>query len=167
MPRVEASVVIPLPGDVAFAVSQTQGEVRYRWDNFVRSQTLMHGAQQPAPGVQTRTRSKHGFSMISEYISFRPPKQVGMKMVQGPWFFEKFAAGWSFRQLEDDRTEATWRYTFSIRPSWLRPAADPIGIRLLQRDIERRIAGYARGCADPVVLAAATASPIDQANNDD
>jgi hypothetical protein len=30
-----------------------------------------------------------------------------------------------------------------------------LGVRLIRHDIDRRIAGFARGCADPVVLAAA------------
>ncbi|MEJ7844166.1 MAG: SRPBCC family protein [Acidimicrobiales bacterium] len=154
MPRVEASVVVEVPVEVAFAVSQTQGEVRYRWDPFVRHQELLDGATVPARGVRTRTRSRHGLGMVSEYVSFRPPTQVGMKMVSGPWFFRTFSGGWSFAALDDGRTEATWRYTFSCRPAFLRPVAEAIGRRVLGRDIERRIAGYARGCADEVVLAA-------------
>lgn len=78
-----------------------------------------------------------------------------MKMVSGPRFFEKFASGWSFREVEEG-TQATWRYTFSIRPAVLAPVADRIGVYLLQRDIDRRMAGFARGCVDPVVVKAAT-----------
>jgi hypothetical protein len=37
----------------------------------------------------------------------------------------------------------------------LRPIADRIGMWVLGRDIRRRIAGYAEGCSDPVVVAAA------------
>lgn len=154
MARVEARIVVPVGVDVAFAVSQTQGEIRYRWDPFVRSQQLLDDATEPGKGVRTRTRSRHGLAMVSEYTSFRPPNQVGMRMVDGPWFFETFGGGWSFRAIDDDRTEATWRYVFTIRPRWLSPLAEPIGLRLLQRDINRRIAGYARGCEDPVVIAA-------------
>ena len=36
-----------------------------------------------------------------------------------------------------------------------RGVAERIGVVVLQRDIDRRIRGYARGCSDPVVLAAA------------
>ena len=140
MPRIESSLVVPVSLEMAFAVSQTQGEVRYRWDPFVATQRLLHGAEQPAKGVQTETRSKHRLTMVSEYTSFRPPTQVGMKMVTGPPFFASFGGGWSFREAEhhtDDApaTEATWRYTFSVRPSWLAPIADPIGIRVLTGDI--------------------------------
>lgn len=155
--RVEASVVVGLPVELAFAVSQTQGEIRYRWDPFVRSQHLLD-ADRPARGVRTVTRSRHGLRMVSEYTAFNPPSQVGMKMVEGPWFFRTFGGGWSFRALVDDRTQATWRYTFSVRPAWMAPVAERIGLWLLQRDIERRIAGYARGCRDEVVLAAARTS---------
>ncbi len=153
MPRVESSVRVALGPETAFAVSQTMGEVRYRWDPFVRSQQLLDGAQAPAKGVRTETRSRHRLRMVSEYVSFRPPQQVGMKMVEGPWFFESFAGGWTF-QPDGDGTKATWRYTFTVRPRWLAPVADRIGVALLQRDIDRRIAGYARACEDPVVIAA-------------
>ncbi|MEM7096271.1 MAG: SRPBCC family protein [Actinomycetota bacterium] len=157
MARVESSVIVEVPVDVAFAVSQTQGEARYRWDPFVRSQRLVD-ADRPAKGVRTVTRSRHGLRMVSEYTAFNPPGQVGMKMVGGPWFFKTFGGGWSFRPIDDERTEATWRYTFSIRPKWLAPIAERIGLRVLQRDIDKRIAGYARGCSDPIVVQAARAA---------
>lgn len=154
MARVEASVEVDLPVEVAFAVSQTTGEIRYRWDPFVRSQQLV-GTDRPAKGVRTITRSRHGLRMESEYTAFNPPGQVGMRMLDGPWFFKTFAGGWSFRAIDEDRTQATWRYTFSVRPAWLAPIAERIGIVVLQRDIDRRIAGYAKGCTDPVVVEAA------------
>ena len=69
-----------------------------------------------------------------------------------------FAGGWRFAPTEPGHTVATWRYSFRCRPAFLRPVADRIGVRLLTRDIRRRIAGYAAGCADPEVLAAARAA---------
>ncbi|WP_033344209.1 SRPBCC family protein [Catenuloplanes japonicus] len=153
MPVVEASATVPVPPDVAFAVSQTVAPVRYRWDPFVRSQHLLDGAARPGKGVRTFTRSRHGLAMISEYVSYAPPTNVGMKMVRGPWFFEMFAGGWRFAPAAvPGHTVATWRYSFRCRPAWLRPLADPIGVWLLTRDIHKRIQGYARGCVDPVVL---------------
>ena len=157
MPRVESCVIVPVSIEVAFAVSQTTGDIRYRWDPFVSTQRLLHGATLPAKGVRTETVSRHRLRMVSEYTSFRPPTQVGMKMIEGPWFFANFAGGWSFREV-DGGTEATWRYTFSIRPKSLSPLADRIGVRLLGKDINRRIAGFAKGCVDEVVLGAVSES---------
>ncbi|GID96206.1 SRPBCC family protein [Amorphoplanes digitatis] len=157
MPVVEATIVVPVPPDVAFAVSQTTAPVRYRWDPFVREQHFVDGATRPGKGVRTFTRSRHGISMVSEYVSFQPPTNVGMKMVRGPWFFEMFGGGWRFAAApgRPGHTVATWRYNFRCRPAFLRPVADRIGRWLLGRDIRRRIAGYARGCEDPAVLDAA------------
>ncbi len=155
MPRVEASANVPVSCEIAFAVSQTQGEIRYRWDRFVSEQRLLGGATAADKGVQTETVSRHRLRMVSEYVSFDPPSRVGMRMIEGPWFFDKFGGGWSFAALDDGTTEATWRYTFTVRPSWLAPVADRIGLAILGRDIRRRLDGFVEGCRDPVVLESA------------
>jgi hypothetical protein len=156
MPKVESTVEVPIPIDVAFRLSQTYGEIRYRWDPFVKEQHLLHGATSAGKGAQTFTKSRHGLSMVSEYVSFRPPTQVGMKMVKGPWFFEQMSGGWSFAPLDKPEgawTRATWRYTFRCRPAVIRPVAHWIGSWLLGRDINNRITAFAAACADPTILA--------------
>jgi Polyketide cyclase / dehydrase and lipid transport len=156
MPQVEASVVVAVPPSVAFAVSQTTGELRLRWDPFIRRQFLMDGATAPGKGVRTFTRSRHGLAMVSEYVSYVPPRNVGMTMRKGPWFFATFGGGWRFEAVPEG-TRAVWKYTFAVRPRWLARVGDPIGRRVLGRDINRRIAAYATACADPELVAAAMA----------
>jgi len=157
MPVVESSVVVPVAPDLAFAVSQTTGEIRMRWDVFIREQRLLDGVERPAVGVRTLTVSRRGLRMVSEYASYRPPTSVGMKVTGLPWFFEKLAGGWRFDPHEGGSL-ATWKYNFSCRPRLIAPIAEWIGVRLIKYDIDRRIAGFARGCSDPVVLAAARAT---------
>ncbi|ROR97137.1 polyketide cyclase/dehydrase/lipid transport protein [Salana multivorans] len=152
MPVVESSIVVPIDPATAFAVSQTTGATRLRWDPFVRRQRFLDDAVAPARGVRTLTRHTSGLTMVSEYVSYAPPTNVGMRMVTGPWFFANLAGGWRFKPA-DGGTLATWKYSFACRPAWLAPLAERIGARVLQREIDRRIAGFARGCADPVVLA--------------
>lgn len=153
MPVVESSVVVPVDPVTAFAVSQTTGPTRLRWDPFIRRQHFLDGATAPAKGVRTFTRHRSGISMVSEYVSYSPPSNVGMRMVSGPWFFASLAGGWRFKPAPDGGTLATWKYSFRCRPAWLAPVAERLGGWVLGRDIDRRIAGFARGCADPVVLA--------------
>ena len=155
MPVVESSVVVPVTPEVAFAVSQTTGGVRLRWDPFIAQQQFLNGAITPATGVRTLTRHRSGLRMVSEYVSYRPPTTVGMKMVSGPWFFASLAGGWRFSEAGEGATRAVWRYNFTCQPRLLAPLAERVGRLLLGRDIERRIAGFAQGCADPIVLAAA------------
>lgn len=157
VPQVVAQVWVPVSPSVAFAVSLTTGELRLRWDPFIRHQRFLDGATAPAKGVRTLTKARVGPTMVSEYASYRPPTSVGMTMVEGPWFFDTFGGGWRFTP-EGDGTRAVWKYSWSVRPAWLRPVAEPIGRWLLGREIRARIAAWARACEDPEILAAATAT---------
>ncbi|HEX8804746.1 MAG TPA: SRPBCC family protein [Acidimicrobiales bacterium] len=157
----ESTVVVPLDRDRAFALSQTYGELRYRWDPFVVEQRLLDGATAAAKGVRTWTRSRHRLQMVSQYVAFRPPEHVGMRMIDGPWFFGSFSGGWNFAAAGDGRTRATWRYNFTIKPPWLAPVADRLGVWVLGRDIRRRLAAFARACADPEIVAALGGEPVD------
>lgn len=160
MPQVSAEVRVPVPPEIAFAVSQTHGPVRHRWDPFIREQHFLDGAEAPGVGVRTYTRSSFAGpvspAMVSEYVSWRPPTSVGMTMVTGPWFFARFGGGWRFTP-DGDGARAVWKYTYEVRPTWLQRIAHPIGQWLLGREIRRRIGGYAEGCRDEEVLAAARA----------
>ena len=156
VPQVSAEVWVPVSPRRAFAVSQTTGTTRLRWDPFVSLQYFLDGATRPAKGVRTFTRARLGPCMVSEYVSYRPPTSVGMTMVRGPWFFATFGGGWRFTP-SDGGTLAVWKYTYSIRPGRLAPLAEPVGQWLLGREIRARIAAFARACEDPVVLAAADA----------
>src|SRR4051812_42280985 len=128
MPVVEASVTVAVAPGGAFPGSQTTGEIRYPWDPFVPGQHFADGATRPGKGVRTFTRSRHGLTMISEYVSYNPPSNVGMKMVRGPWFFEMMAGGWRFAPApQAGHTVATWRYNFRCRPALLRPFAERVG----------------------------------------
>jgi len=121
MPVVESSIIVPVPPATAFWVSQTHGPVRYRWDPFVREQHLVD-APGPDRGVRTATVSRHRLRMVSEYVSFNPPRNVGMRMLTGSWFLAKFGGGWRFEDgPEPGTTRAVWRYNFGVRPAWLAP----------------------------------------------
>lgn len=154
MPQVTAEEWVPVDPDTAFAVSQTTGELRLRWDPFIRKQHLID-ADRPATGVRTWTRARVGPKMVSEYRSYRPPTSVGMTMVSGPWFFESFGGGWRFTPEERDGvagTRAVWKYTYRVRPAFLRRVAEPIGQWLLGREIRARIAAFGRACRNPEIL---------------
>ncbi|WP_104086637.1 SRPBCC family protein [Arthrobacter sp. GMC3] len=152
MPQVVAERFIDIDPETAFALSQTTGAFRLRWDPFIHAQGFLDGAAKAGKGVRTRTRSRMGLLMVSEYVSYLPPKNVGMKMVQGPWFFEQFGGGWRFTPAKGG-TKAVWKYTFSCRPAWLRWVAEPVGAWLLGREIERRMTAFARACQNPVLVA--------------
>lgn len=152
MPRVEHTVRVPVSAAVAFVLSQTYGELRYAWDPFVRKQRLLDGATAPGRGVRTWTRSRHHLTMVTSYVSWKPPSHVGMKMEQGPPIFRTFSGGWNFLDLGDGTSEVTWRYNFVCRPAWLQWLMHPMGSVVLGRDIRNRLEAFARACADRQIL---------------
>jgi hypothetical protein len=152
MPQVHAERHIRIDPETAFALSQTTGTFRLKWDPFISAQGFLDGATAPGKGVRTRTRSRLGLSMVSQYVSYAPPRNVGMTMVAGPWFFTNFGGGWRFT-AHDGGTRAVWKYTFSCRPALLRPIMEWIGRRVLGYEIERRIEAFARACEDESLVA--------------
>lgn len=154
MPVVSAEAVVPVDPATAFAVSQTTGEVRRRWDPFISEQHFLDEADVAAKCVRTFTRQRFGLSMVSRYVSYAPPTNVGMVMESGPWFFQKLGSGWRFTAVPEG-TLAVWKYNFSCGPAWLAPIAEWVGVRVLGHEIRRRLAGFVRGCSDPAVLEAA------------
>ncbi len=139
----------------AFAVASSYG-VRLEWDPFVSAQHLVNTGT-PGKGVRTYTRSRHGLTMISEYLTYRAPTHMGMKMVQGPWFFRTFSGSWHFKELGEGRLEVVYRYRYDCRPAWLQPISHRIGNWYLGRDIARRVDAFVAGCEDPDIVGRARA----------
>ncbi len=152
MPRVQSETTVELNIKKAFALSQTYGEIRYMWDPFVKEQHLLDGANTAAKGVKTITKSKHGLTMISEYITFKAPTHVGMRMIKGPKFFSSFSGGWNFTEVSENETKVVWRYNFVSRPKFLSNITDAIGIKILQRDIDQRLEAYANACKNQEII---------------
>lgn len=151
MPVVSAEAVVPVDPATAFAVSQTTGAIRRRWDPFISEQHFLDEADAPAKGVRTFTRQRFGFAMVSSYVSYAPPTNVGMVMETGPWFFEKLGGGWRFTAVPEG-TLAVWKYNFSS--PW--PGSHPSPSGSVRGSSASRsgagFAGFVRGCSDPVVL---------------
>ena len=141
MPIVERSAVVAAPIADAFDLSQSYA-LRLDWDPFVKEQHPVDGVSRPDKGVQTSTTSRHGLTMISEYLTFKRPTLVGMKMVEGPRMFTLFSGSWRFVELAPDRTEVHFRYNFTCRPKLLQPIMHRVGSWYLGRDIERRINAF-------------------------
>lgn len=88
-------------------------------------------------------------------VSHQPPSNAGMKMTQGSRSSARMGGGWLVAPTDGEpgSTLAIWRYGVACRPARLALIAERVGAWILQRDVDRRIDGFERGCADPVALA--------------
>ncbi len=126
VPTVEHTATVAVAIEDAFDLSQSYG-LRLEWDPFVKSQRLLNDATVAGKGVRTLTRSRHGLRMISEYLTFRRPDSVAMKMIEGPMIFRLFSGAWQFKRVDEGRTLVIFKYHFACRPAWLAGVVHPIG----------------------------------------
>jgi ribosome-associated toxin RatA of RatAB toxin-antitoxin module len=151
VPVVEHSATLAVAIDDAFALSQSYG-LRLQWDPFVRSQRLLSDATVAGKGVRTLTISRHGLRMVSEYLTFRRPASVAMKMVEGPVIFRLFSGAWHFVRVDDRKTTVVFKYHFMCRPTWLQWIVHPVGRWILGREIRRRLWAFKRAAETPGML---------------
>ena len=110
---------------------------RLKWDTFLTKADLMDGAVEAGLGVKAYCVAKNGLGMVTEYVSFNPPKGTAIKMTSGPWMFKSFLGSWNFKALDVQTTEVTFLYSFNLRfPVSL---VTPIIKSNLQRNVRQRL----------------------------
>jgi ribosome-associated toxin RatA of RatAB toxin-antitoxin module len=88
---------------------------RLIWDTFLKKAYLIEGAEHAGKGVKAYCVAKNGLGMTTEYITFNRPKVTAIKMTKGPFLFKSFLGSWEFKKLEEDKTEVSFLYSFSLR----------------------------------------------------
>jgi ribosome-associated toxin RatA of RatAB toxin-antitoxin module len=152
MPTIHSTTEISAPPDPLFRLSQHYG-LRLDWDPFIRELRFLDGATEAAVGVQVWVRAKNGLSMTVRYITVNRPTHVAMTLVTGSLLFSRFSGAWKFRELEGGRgTEVVFSYNFETRPRLLRWAMTPIARRVLQRDMDERLAALKRSVETTDIL---------------
>lgn len=110
---INVTSVISRSADDLFRLSQDYGE-RLIWDPFPDDYTFLNGSD-VKEGTQLEVIDKSGRSMIVEYVSFRPPYVVAIKMISGPWYIREFAGSWAFKKIDADTTKVIFKYNIKPR----------------------------------------------------
>lgn len=157
MPTFERSIVIR--GDRAALFDLTQDyDRRLAWDPFLKEARLVGGAPAAGVGVRAWCVATNGLGMETEYVTFRRPDVVAVKMTRGPVLFASFAGSWRFHEVAPGLTRVTFRYNLKARLRWLRPIVDPIARAILERDIEQRLMALKRVVESTSILTAVQTS---------
>lgn len=156
MPTFERSIEIEADAASLFNLTQDYDR-RLEWDPFLKEARLVGGAREAGIGVRAWCVARSGMGMETEYVSFKAPHVVAVKMTRGPAIFENFAGSWRFEELAPGRTRVTFRYHLKARPDWLRFALDPIMRAIFTRDIALRLEYLKQAVEQRGVLATADA----------
>ena len=112
--KFSSSITINCSQEVAFNYTQNYSN-RLKWDTFLTKAELMEGAEAAGNGVKAYCVAKNGLGMVTEYVSFNPPKATAIKMTDGPYMFKSFMGSWNFKEAEDGKTEVIFLYSFRLR----------------------------------------------------
>ena len=136
MATFERSVVVEAPRVWLFDVMQDYAR-RLEWDEFLEEARLVGGASAAALGVRALCVDRAGRGMETEYVAFRRPERVAVRMTRGPWVVSHFAGSWIYRSLGSTSTEVRFRY--SLRARLLGRLGDALLARLFARQMTRRL----------------------------
>jgi Polyketide cyclase / dehydrase and lipid transport len=134
----EVSATIEDDRERVFALSQDYAR-RLLWDPFLKEARLIDGATVAALGAKAWCVSKGGLGMETEYVSFEPPSVAAVRMTRGPFFIKAFAASWRFFELNDGKTQVSFKYFVDLH----RPFGFlmPLILRIFARETQGRIDG--------------------------
>jgi hypothetical protein len=141
MPTFERSIEVDGSREAIFWWMQDYGR-RLEWDTFLREARLVD-AEEAGLGVRAWCVDTKGRGMETEYVSFKPPERVAVKMTRGPWVFRSFAGAWIYREVAPERTLVTFRYHVEARPR-MGPITDWILERIFEREMQDRLDALAR-----------------------
>jgi len=88
---------------------------RLVWDTFLKRAELISGATKADKGVKAYCVAHNGLVMETEYVTFNRPKVTAIKMTKGPYLFKLFLGSWTFKELDSNKTEVIFLYSFDLR----------------------------------------------------
>jgi ribosome-associated toxin RatA of RatAB toxin-antitoxin module len=138
MASFEHSVVVDADREALFALTQDYSR-RLEWDPFL-SEARLCNADAPGVGVRAWCVDHRGRGMETEYVSFRPPDRVAVRMTRGPWVIKSFAGAWIFEEVAPGRTRVRFRYHLETRV----PLLDRLLRPMFAKETARRLEGLER-----------------------
>jgi ribosome-associated toxin RatA of RatAB toxin-antitoxin module len=156
VPTFERSIVVAAPREPLFWWMQDYDR-RLDWDPFLREARLVGGAERAAVGVRAWCVDQAGRGMETEYVSFKPPSRVAVRMTKGPWMFRSFAGSWAYEEETPGETKVAFRYHVEARPR-LGKLTDWVLERVFAREMDARL----EALRDAVARGLMPAAPRDE-----
>ena len=107
--RISVSRTVGVDRDALHVVAGLRASAR---DSFLTDAYLLDGMTADV-GVDAFCRSQSGATMVSRYISYRPPQVAAVEMVDGP--LERFSGSWNFTEHTPGTTEV--KFTPRAQPA--------------------------------------------------
>lgn len=111
MPTLESFLYINARQSIVFDLSQNY-EKRLSWDNYLRKAVVLNPEKPLGVGSKVYCENRLGLGVTVEYISFKRPDVVAIKLNALSFFFTKFSGSWRFKAINENETKAIFRYHY-------------------------------------------------------
>lgn len=135
------SEIIPATSADVFALMHDYDR-RLEWDTLLSAAYLMDGhavAQQGAISTCVGRKSLGALALTTEYVSFDAPRIAAVKMIRGPWIFERWAASLKHEDLANGQSRVTYAWQFTARPRLLRWFCEPMLNAIFHWETRKRL----------------------------
>jgi hypothetical protein len=144
MPAATISQKMPVPAAEVFTLLHDYAR-RLEWDTLLREARLTRGSVRAERGATSICVGKAmcGFvGLETRYVTFHPGELAAVEMINRPPFFGKFAASIRHRDVPGGSI-ADYKFQFTARPGWLRWLLEPLMLRYLRHETQRRLRALA------------------------
>lgn len=148
----EASALVALSPDHAFALAHSLGSLRTVWDTQVVKRMLLRDATELGEGALVFERVRNGRRVILQQDLWIPGQLSSATMVKGPWWLKQYGEGWHFTPVGDE-TRVTWKVTLSHRSPVFATQAEVPLTAALRFELTNRMDDYAAAARDADLMA--------------
>lgn len=155
----EATAVVPLTLDEAFALAHTLGDDRTSWDNSVEKRMLLRDSTRLGLGAHVFERVRNGRRVILEYDVWYPGQVSSARMVKGPFWLGDYGEGWHFSGV-DGGTRVTAKVTYRHAAKLLEA---PVGAAMkfsFRTELDARMDDYINAARDIELVRRAVSSDL-------
>ncbi len=142
MPHQKLEFLMPAPASVVFDAFHYH-QWRIHWDSLVSRTQVQGGAPCPSVGsVSDNTGGGvlHRLSMSTRFVTYQPPHLAAATMVGQSFPFSRWAASMRHLDLDGNRSELVYTYTFAVAPTWMRWLLEPFVQAIFLRATKKRFA---------------------------
>lgn len=88
---------------------------RKKWDKQTKEIAFLDGFTTLAKGAKVYTESVEGIRMDTEYLTFKVPTEISIKMLNRSSVFKCFVGAWNYIPIEKEKTTLKITYQFDLR----------------------------------------------------
>jgi hypothetical protein len=111
---ISEEIIINRDIDWLFDFTQNFSE-RKKWDKQTEEIEFFADSTKLEKGAKVYTKSIEGIKMETEYLTFNPPTEISIKMLNKSSIFKSFIGTWYYCESEKGRTTLRITYQFNLR----------------------------------------------------